>query len=168
MDIIADRASMSPAVEEVIKNAIGTEYYVNVTTVVLTNIDFSDAFEQAVEDKMIAEQTKLKAEYENETKIAKAEADAAAKLKEAQAQIEIAQAKADADLKKAQAQIEIEKAKAEALRIQAEAEAAANEIIAESITDELIKKILSEKWNGELPVVVGSNGDYILPPEIIE
>lgn len=184
MDIIADRASMSPSVEEAIKGAIGDEYFVNVTTVVLTNIDFSDAFELAVEEKMIAEQAKLKAEYENETKIAQAKADAEAKLKAAQAEIEIAQAKADAELKAAQAQaeiakakaeaklkeaeaqIEIEKAKAESLKIQAEAEAEANKIITESITQDLIDKILADNWNGELPDVIG-NGEFILPPEII-
>ena len=149
MDIIADRASISPAVEAAIKDAIGEEYYVNVATVVLTNIDFSDAFEQAVEDKMIAEQAKLKADYENETKIAKAEADAAAKLKEAEAEIDIA------------------KAKAEALKISAEAEAEANRIIAESLTDEIIEKILADSWDGELPDVVGS-GDYILPSDIFD
>ena len=57
---------------------VGNEYFVKVNTVVLTNIDFSDAFESAVEEKMIAEQAKLKAEYENQTKIDQAEAEAAA------------------------------------------------------------------------------------------
>lgn len=86
MNIIADRAAMSPAVEAVIKDAIGDEYYVNVTTVVLTNIDFSDAFEVAVEEKMIAEQKQLKAEYENQTKVAQAEADAEARIVSAEAE----------------------------------------------------------------------------------
>ncbi len=86
MDIIADRASMSPAVETSIKDAIGDEYFVNVNTAVLTNIDFSDAFEQAVEEKMIAEQKQLKAEYENQTKVAQAEAEAKAKVLEAEAE----------------------------------------------------------------------------------
>ena len=88
MDIIANRAAMSPAVEEAIKKAVGEEYYVNVTTVVLTNIDFSDAFESAVEEKMIAEQKQLKAEYENKTKIAQAQAEAEAKLVAAKAEAE--------------------------------------------------------------------------------
>ena len=88
MDIIANRAAMSPAVEEAIKNAVGKEYFVDVTTVVLTNIDFSDAFESAVEDKMVAEQNQLRAEYENKAKVAKAEADAKAKLIAAQAEAE--------------------------------------------------------------------------------
>ena len=132
MDIISDRASMSPNVEEVIKNAIADEYYVTISTVVLTNIDFSDAFERAVEDKMIAEQKQLQAEYENNTKVAaakaeaeaaiqKAEGEAQAKLKEAQAEIEIAKAKAEAKLIEAQAdkeaQVEIANAEAEAIRV---------------------------------------------------
>lgn len=85
MDIIANRASMSPKVEEAIRDAIGEEYFVNVVSVVLTNIDFSDAFELAVEEKMIAEQEKLKADYENQTKVAKAQAEAEAKIIEAEA-----------------------------------------------------------------------------------
>ena len=136
MDIIADRAAISPAVETAIKDAIGDEYFVNVNTVVLTNIDFSDAFEQAVEDKMIAEQSKLKADYENQTKIALAEAD-----------------------------IEIAKAQAEAKMIAANAEAEANRVITESLTQEILDKILADAWDGKLPDVVGS-GEYILPSDI--
>lgn len=86
MDIIANRQDMSPVVEETIRNAIGEEYFVNVTAGVLTNIDFSDQFETAVEDKMIAEQAKLKADYENETKIVKAEAEVKAKVTAAEAE----------------------------------------------------------------------------------
>jgi regulator of protease activity HflC (stomatin/prohibitin superfamily) len=49
-------------------------------------MDFSDAFEQAVEEKMIAEQNKLKADYENEKKVATAKANAEAKILEAEAE----------------------------------------------------------------------------------
>lgn len=148
MDIIANRATISPAVETAIKEAVGDEYFVNIVAVVITNIDFSDAFEQAVEDKMIAEQAKLKADYENETKIAKAEADAQAKLKAAQAEIDIA------------------KAQAESLKIAAEAEAEANKIIDQSITEKIIEKIMADAWDGKLPIVVG-DGEYILPNDIL-
>lgn len=149
MDIIANRAGISPAVEAAIKDAVGDEYYVNIVTVVLTNIDFSDAFEKAVEDKMIAEQAKLKADYDNETKVAKAEADAAAKLKEAEAAIEIA------------------KAEAEALKISADAEAEANRIIDASLTQKIIDKLIADAWDGKLPTVMGS-GSYILPGDILK
>lgn len=132
MDIIAKRASISPDVENAIKELIGDEYYVNVTTVVLDNIDFSDAFEQAVEDKMIAEQAKLKADYENDKKVANA-----------------------------QAQIDIAKAEAEARMIAAEAEAKANEIVSKSITDKIIEKNTIEKWDGKLPSVTSGDGIMI-------
>ena len=148
MDIIANRASISPAVEAAIKDAVGEEYFVNIVAVVITNIDFSDAFEQAVEDKMIAEQAKLKADYENETKVAKAEADAQAKLKAAQAAIDIA------------------KAEAEALEISAEAEAKANKTIDASLTQKIIDKIIADAWDGKLPTVMG-DGSYILPSDVI-
>ena len=161
MDIIAQRSQISPAVELAIKDAIGNEYFVKVNTVVLSNIDFSDAFEAAVEDKMIAEQAKLKADYENEKKIAAAKAEADAKLEAARAEIEIAQAQADAKLKEAQAQKAIAEAEAEAIKVKAEAEAEANRIIASSITPELLDKILAENWDGALPDTYVGNGSDI-------
>lgn len=128
MDIIANRQDMSPAVEEAIRGAIGEEYFVNVTAVVLTNIDFSDQFETAVEDKMIAEQAKLKAEYENETKVAKAEAEAKAKV------------------------------------TAAEAEAKANELLRQTLTDDILEQMFIDKWDGKLPEVMsGDNLSMILP-----
>lgn len=177
MDIIAQRSQISPAVEVAIKDAIGNEYFVKVNTVVLSNIDFSDAFEAAVEDKMIAEQAKLKAEYDNETKVAqakadaealkaKAAADAEAKILANEAEIKVAEAKAQAELKKAQAQKAIAEAEAEAIKVKAEAEAEANRIIAGSITPELLDKILAENWDGKLPdTYVGDGSDIgiILP-----
>ena len=142
MDIIAQRSAISPAVEEAIKAAIGNDYFVKVNTVVLSNFDFSDAFETAVEDKMIAEQAKLKADYENQMKVAQAAAEAEARLKEAEAQKAIASAEA------------------EALLVKAQAEAEANRIITESITPELLEKILAENWNGQLPnTYVGDGSD---------
>ena len=148
MDIIANRAQMSPAVEAIIREAIDEDYYVKVVTVVLTNIDFSDAFELAVEEKMIAEQTKLKAEYENQTKVAQAEANAEAKVKEAEAKVEIA------------------KAEAEAKKIAAEGEAKANELIQNSITDKILDKLWLDKWDGKLPSVVAGEDTSLMIPSV--
>jgi regulator of protease activity HflC (stomatin/prohibitin superfamily) len=125
MDIIANRASISPEVEEAVKQAVNEDYFVSITAVVLTNIDFSDSFEKAVEDKMVAEQTKLKADYDNDTKIAKAEAEA------------------------------------KALLIAAEAEAEANKLLTQSLTDKVLESKFYEKWDGELPQVMGE-GSAIL------
>ena len=170
MDIIANRAQMSPAVEESIKQAIGENYFVNVVAVVLTDLTFTDAFELAVEEKMIAEQAKLKAEYDNQTKVAQAQAEADAKLAAATAEIQIAQAQADAELKRAQAQVEIAKAEAEAIKVAAEAEAEANRIIAESLTPEILEKIMADKWDGKLPsVVAGADANMgMMLPDLTE
>ena len=139
MDIIANRASMSPAVETAIKGAVGEEYHVNIIAVVITNIDFSAAFETAVEEKMIAEQTKLKAEYENQTKIAQTEAAAKAKLIEAEA---VAQAKI----------------------IEAEADAKANELLEQSLTSKILRKLYLEKWDGVLPkTLAGDEANLLIP-----
>lgn len=128
MNIIADRASMSPLVEEAIKKAIDEKFYVDIQTVAMTNIDFSDAFEKAVEDKMIAEQQQLKANYENETKIAKAKAEAEAKV------------------------------------VQAEAEAKANDLLEKSLTDNILRQLYIEKWNGQLPTTVAGDAASVLLP----
>lgn len=80
MNIISTRETLSGAAFEAVKEALDDTYFVNITSVAITNIDFSDQFESAVEEKMIAEQKQLKAEYENATKIAKAEAEAKAKI----------------------------------------------------------------------------------------
>lgn len=86
MDIIAKRSEMAPLVSQTISEAVGDSYFAKIVSVEIINIDFSDAFEQAVEDKMIAEQNQLKQQYENEAKVAKSKADAEAKIVAAEAE----------------------------------------------------------------------------------
>ena len=56
MQIIETRAAISPEVEKVIRSSVDEHYYVTVTAVNLTNIEFTDEFEQSVENKVIAEE----------------------------------------------------------------------------------------------------------------
>ena len=185
MSIIENRSSISPEVEEVIKIAIDDEYYVTIVAVVLTNIDFSDAFEQTVEDKMIAEQEKLKAQYEKETAIVNAEKELEVAKLNAQAKIE--QAKADAAV-----QIEIANAEARAIKIKTIEIARAmgfkidetiitNEdgttsieytINFEGRSEEEINTIIEylkyieylAKWDGKLPgVITGDTATVVIP-----
>ncbi|MGN1060277.1 MAG: prohibitin family protein [Candidatus Coproplasma sp.] len=111
MKIIETRSSISPEVETSVQAAIGDNYYVSVHTVVLTNIDFSDAFEKTVEDKMIAEQEKLKAEYEKETAIINAEKELEVSKRQAEAKLVAANADAQAQVLVAQAEADALKAK---------------------------------------------------------
>ena len=189
MDIISDRASMSPKVEEVIINAITDEYFVNVSTVVLTNIDFSTAFEKAVEEKMIAEQKKLQAEYENEMKVAAAEAEAKAAIQKAEGE-----AKAKLIAAEAERDAQVELSRADALSIQLKsveiARALGFDVTEKETVDEngapvieyaidftgksadeiaLITDYLKyieylAKWDGKLPTVVSGDGASIVLP----
>ena len=52
-------------------------------------------------------------------------------------------------------------AEAETIRIKAEAEAEANRTISESLTEQILENNKIQKWNGELPQVVGDNGAII-------
>lgn len=83
--------------------------------VALTNIDFSDVYEQAVEAKMVAEQAKLQKDYENQA--AEAAAETAKKAAELQADAD-AYAKEKAAEAEAKAIIAKAQAEAEALNIQ--------------------------------------------------
>ena len=179
MEIIETRASISPEVEETVKNAIDENYFVDIVAVVLTNIDFSTKFEQTVEDKMIAEQEKLKAEYEKEKAIIEAEKE-----------LEVAKLAAEANIARAQGD-------AEAVRVRAMAEANALKVksievarmlgftITENVLEDgieysidftgkseneikLIEEYLRyiaylEKWDGKLPEVMGDGANIFIP-----
>lgn len=185
MNIIETRSTISPQVEELIKKTVTDEYYVNIVAVVLTNIDFSDKFEKTVEDKMIAEQEKLKAEYERETAIINAEKEKEVAILAAEARLETA--KADA-----QAQIEVAKAEARAIQLKSieVARALGFAITETEITDEngaaaieyeidftgkseaevqLITDYLKyleylAKWDGKLPTVMSGDSASIIIP----
>lgn len=78
---------------------------------------------------------------------------------ESEQDLVIQQNKNEAELAKAEAE-----AKAKIIAAQAEAEA--NKILTESITPELLEKIMSERWDGKLPNTYIGNGSemgFILP-----
>ena len=188
MNIIETRSQISPRVEGIIKDAVNDEYCVEIVAVVLTNIDFSDAFEKTVEDKMIAEQEKLKAEYEKATAIVNAEKELEVAKLGAQAKLE--KAKADAE-----AQIEVARAEAAAVKLKSievaralgfgikEIEVTGEEGTVTAIEYEIdfegksveeIKLITDYlqyieylgKWDGKLPTVMtGDSASIMIPVE---
>lgn len=187
MEIIRTRASISPLVATSVKEAIDSNYHVTVNTIVLTNIDFTDAFEKTVEDKMIAEQEKLKAEYEKETAIINAEKELEVAKKQAEAKIEVARADAQAQVLVAEAEANALKAKSlEVARMLgfdikkvSEVEKEDGTVEAEYEIDftgkdaeqiKLINDYLKyieylSKWNGKLPdVMVSDSGANIMIP----
>ena len=129
--LIANRETLSQEVLKLMKTDM-EPYGITVTAVSIENIDFTDAFEAAVEAKQVATQEKQKAQTQQDQKTMEARQNAERRKIEAQAE-------------------------AEAVKVKAEAEAEANRKIAESLTRELIDYVQAEHWNGELPATyVGS------------
>ncbi len=171
MDLIASRSSLSSMIETEISQSVN-KYYVDIVTVSLKDITFNEAFESAVEQKMIAEQDKLKAEYDKEKAIIKAEEQLEVAKREAEAAI--AKAEGDAEAIKAIAEAEAEALKAKSIEIARMFGFTFNEdgsINMDGKTAEEIK-VISEylkyaeylaKWDGKLPNVIGSDAGIIIP-----
>ncbi len=182
-ELIVTRESISPSVEATIQEAIGDKYYITFNSAVLTDITFSDAFEQAVEAKMKAQQEKIQAEFENEKK--KEAADTALYVAEQEAKAMIAKAQAEAD-----AQVALSTAEARSIMLKSvEVARMLGYTVNESVTvegetsyttytivfdethtgadiAEYMKYIeYLAKWDGKLPqVMTDSNGVMITVP----
>lgn len=172
--IIQERSTISAAVADAVEAAVGENYYIDITNIALTNIDFSDAYEQSVEQSMISQQEVIRAQ---------AEAKKAEEI--AKGQLEVAK-------QEAQAKIEAAKAEAEAKRLAAEAEANAiaikslevakmlgltteidgAEVIKPDLTAEESKLIADylkyieylATWDGKLPDVVADGSAIVVTP----
>ena len=113
-----------------------------VESVQIENIDFSDAYEKSIEERMLAEVEveKLKQNAERE---------------KVQAEITVTKAKAAADAALAEAE-----ARAKATRLAGEAEASAIKAKGEALgsNPSLIQLTQAERWNGILPTTMLPNG----------
>ncbi len=136
MTLLENRSTLSAQVQEEVKE-LEALFPVNFTQVVVKDIDFSDAFEKAVEAKMEAEQNALRAENEKQEAITRAEQEREVARVEAEAAVLTAQGEADA------------------LAITREA--------LENMPDTWIAQQYLEKWNGVLPTyMLGDNGASIM------
>lgn len=121
---------------------------INILSVAIEDIDFTDAFTNAIEAKQVATQNKLKAETEQEQKIIEAEAEAERKRIEANAAAEVKMIEADAF--------------AYETITKAEAEAKANEMISTSLTNEILDKMYYDSWDGVLPKYIGGDSGNMI------
>jgi regulator of protease activity HflC (stomatin/prohibitin superfamily) len=131
-DLVSSRSLMASQIEEVLSQKLAA-YNIELVGASIENMDFTDAFTDAVEAKQVAEQNKLRAETEAQQRVL--EANAAAEIKRIEAE-----------------------ADAYELTTRAEAEAEANRKIAESLTEALIAYTYAENWNGELPTFMTGDG----------
>lgn len=137
--LVNNRSDLAVKIEEDLTARLSSYNIILVSTAV-EDMDFTDAFTDAVEAKQVAQQNKLKAETEAEQKVI--EAEAAAKVKAVEADAE-----------------------AYNIKVKADAEATANKEIAASLTEALINYMYYQTWNGELPEVSGTNSIIIKQPE---
>ena len=145
-NLIENRQNAADAIFELLKEELAPKG-INVISLAIENIDFTDAFESAVEAKQVATQEKQKAKTQQEQQTMEEE------QKAERARIA---AQAEADVKKIEADGE-----AYAIQVKAEAEAEANKKLNASITSDLINYNQILQWDGKLPTFVG--GDSTMP-----
>ncbi len=149
-ELISSRAELANSIEEVLTESL-ERFNIQVVSAAIEDMDFTDAFTNAVEAKQVAAQNKLQAEIEQAQKVMEQEAAAEMAVIKAEAEAKTAKIQAEADL-------EVAKINADAKLYTAEKEADANKAIAASITDELLNYRYVENWNGILPsTYVGSD-----------
>lgn len=129
-------SDVTTAIREAVKGPVVID------SVQIENIDFSNAYEAAVEARMTAEVAVKTRQQELQTE-------------QVQAQIVVTRAQADADSKLAQA-----KAEAQAITLRGDAEATAIKARAQALAanSNLVELTKAERWNGVLPTTVLPNG----------
>ena len=147
-NLVSAREELSSLIRESMSREM-SRYGISIISVSIENIDFTDAFTDAVEAKQVAAQKKLQAEIEQEQKTMETQQQAERQKIEAEAKAEVLKVNADAE--------------AYSTRVKAEAEAEANLKIAESLTESLIRFTQVNRWNGELPRFVSGNQADALP-----
>lgn len=133
---IQERARLVAEVQMAIQNAV--QGPIIIESVQIENIDFSDAYENSIEQRMLAEVEVQKIQQN-------------AEREKVQAEIKVIQAQADADARVAQATAE-----AQAITLTGNAEAEAINARGAALRDNptLIELVSAERWNGVLPTTM--------------
>ena len=145
-NLIENRQKAADAIYELIRDELAPKG-INIISLAVENIDFTDAFESAVEAKQVATQEKQRAQTMQEQQTMEATQKAERDRIAAQAQADVQKIEADAE--------------AYAIQVKAEAEAEANKKLNASLTDQLIDYNKVLHWDGKLPTFMG--GESTLP-----
>ena len=154
-NLIAKRDSLSDQIMDTTAREL-QKYGITIVSSAIEDIDFTDAFTNAVEAKQVAAQNKLTAETEQAQKTMEEEATAKRSVISANAEAEKAVIAAQADLEVVQIQ-------AEASLYAGQREAEMNQRISEALTDKLIDYYWIKQWDGQLPTtVLGDSSSYMI------
>jgi regulator of protease activity HflC (stomatin/prohibitin superfamily) len=155
-DLIANRQALSAEIQDALMGE-ASEYGITVVNFNVEDIDFTDAFTNAVEAKQVAAQNKLTAETEQARLTMEQEQIAKRRIIDANAAAEEAKIQAEADL-------EVTKIQADAAEYAGLKEAAKNKAISEWLTPELIRYYYILQWDGKLPqTMLGENANFMIP-----
>jgi regulator of protease activity HflC (stomatin/prohibitin superfamily) len=142
---IQERGRLTFEIQEAIQKAVTGPMIIE--SVQIENIDFSDAYEASIEQRMLAEVEVQKVQQN-------------AEREKVQAEIKVIQAQADADARVAQATAE-----AKAIRLRGEAEAQAIRVRGQALAQNpgLVNLVAAENWDGKLPstMVPGSAVPFV-------
>lgn len=153
--LIVNREILSTAAADLLR-ADMKPYGITIVSIAIEDLDFTDAFTNAVEAKQVAAQNKLTAETQQAQKTMEQEA-------ESQRAIIAANAKAEQDIIAAKADLEVVKIQADAALYAGEREANMNERIAAALSSELINYYWIKQWDGVLPsTVLGNESSYMI------
>ena len=146
--LVSSRAQLSVEIEDILVTELEKQN-IQIVGTSIENIDFTDAFTNAVEAKQVAEQNKLRAQTEQAQ--ANLEAEAAAER-----QVVKAQADADTAIIAAKADAEVAKISSDSALYQGEKEAAILQRVGEQLDahPDLLKYKNIEVWDGKLPQTV--------------
>ena len=131
MELVENRALLAADIRQRLTNIAG-QYRIIITNVILERLEFSAAFDQAVENRMVAEQQMLMAELERERAIIQADQ-----------------------------YLEVQRLRNQAIIDQANADAAALEIMQSAwgdlgleVREAMLRQMFFETWDGRLPNVL--------------
>lgn len=141
--LVAFRETLSGEITALVVEDV-SEFGITVSSISVQDIDFTDAFTNAVEAKQVAQQNKLTAQTQQDQLTMEAEQEAARQVIKANADAEQAKIAAQADL-------EVTKIQADAAEYAGLKEAAKNRAISESLTEELVRYYYIQQWDGKLP-----------------
>jgi regulator of protease activity HflC (stomatin/prohibitin superfamily) len=141
---IQERGRLNAEIASAIQQGVSGPVLID--SVQIENIDFSDAYEASIEQRMLAE-VEVQRLRQN------------AEREKVQAEITVTQARAQADARRAEAQAQADavrlaaQAESEAIRLRGDAEAEAIKARGDALKDNpgLVALTQAEKWDGQLP-----------------
>lgn len=152
--LVNNRDKLAIEIEDVLIRLL-EKYNIEIIGTSIEDLDFTDAFTNAVEAKQVAAQNKLRAETEQAQLVMEEEAKAQRAIITANAEAEQAIIAANADL-------EVVKIQADAALYAGEREANMNQRIAEALTPNLIQYYWIKQWDGILPSTVLGNDTNVM------